>query len=143
MKTLLAIALVLLAGCDRKPEAPVISEQTARAMQAAQVSDSTRQHMQFLNQLRQDDALSSAIHRTTLTEEKQIGVVLYSTVKPEAVAGLMRWALTEMAHKFPGEDVSILVFMTATPPQKIGEARLDGKTGEISYTASDMQPPQP
>ena len=105
--------------------------------------EATRRHLMFLNQIRQDDALSSSIHRTTLTDEKQIGVVLYSTVKPEAVPGFMRWTLTEMAHEFPGEDVSILVFMTATPPQKIGEARLDGKTGEISYTAAEPQPAQP
>ena len=105
--------------------------------------ESTRRHLMFLNQIRQDDALSSLIHRTLLTDEKQLGVVLYSTVKPEAVAGFMRWALTEMAHEFPGEDISVLVYMTATPPRKIGEARLDGKTGEISYTASDLQPSRP
>lgn len=131
---LLAMALVLLAGCDRQPAAPVISEQTVRARQAAQVPEETRRHWMFLNQVRQDDALNRSIHRTLLTEEKQLGVVLYATVKPEAVEDVIHQAMTEMARKFPGEDVSVLVYMTATPPRKIGVARLDGKAGAITYT---------
>ncbi len=134
MRILLAIALMLLAGCDRQPAAPVVSEQTVRARQAAQAPDSTRRHWLFLNQVRQDDALSRSLHRTLLTEEKELGVVLYATVKPEAVEDVMRQAMTEMARKFPGEDVSVLVYMTATPPRKIGVARVDGKSGAITYT---------
>ncbi|MEO7724101.1 MAG: hypothetical protein ABIU29_05350 [Chthoniobacterales bacterium] len=137
MKMLLAMALLSVAACNRsEPEAsaPAISAQEAKARHASQAPAATRQHWTFLNQIRQDDTLSGSIHRTLLNEQQQIGVVLYTSVKPEDVAGLMRWALTEMAHKFPHEDIALAVYMTANPPRQIGVAHLDGKTAKINYT---------
>ena len=138
MKLLLAIAFLSLAACNRSqteaPATPTVSAQQTKARQAAQAPAATRQHWTFLNQIRQDDALSGSIHRTLLNEQQEIGVVLYASVKPEAVEGLMRWVLTEMAHKFPHEEITIAVYMTANPPRKIGVAHLDGKTETPTYT---------
>jgi hypothetical protein len=52
---------------------------------------------------------ASFIHRTMLTEENQIGVVLFSSVKPEQASAVMNKVMTEMGQEFPHEDVTIPV----------------------------------
>lgn len=139
MRKLFLVALLALAGCDRtKPEAqpptPVVTAQQTMARRAAEVPDPIKRHWTFLNQIRQDDAFSGSIHRTLLNEQGQLGVVLYSSVKPEEVPAMMEQVLGQMAHKFPGEDATFIVYMTSNPPRKLGVAQLDGKTGKTTYT---------
>ena len=40
---------------------------------------------------------------------------------------------TEMAREFPGQDLTVLAYAPSNPPRKIGTARLDGRTREMSY----------
>ncbi len=138
MKKLLLVACFFVIGCHKPEPAeppPTPSVQQKRAERAVAVPESTQRHWTFLNQIRQEDAFSGSISRTLLDEQNQLGVVLYSSVKPEAVPDLMRAVLRGLAQKFPGEDATVIVYMTATPPRKIGSAHLDGKTEEPTYTA--------
>jgi len=43
--------------------------------------------------------------------------------------------MTEMAHEFPYEELTLTVYQVATPPRKIGVAHVDGQTSEATYTA--------
>jgi hypothetical protein len=139
MRILFVVALLSLAACKRsQPEAPaqsplMIAQQT-RAKQTAQLPESTQRHWAFLNRIRQDDTLNSSISRTLVNDENQLGVVLFSSVTPGTVPALMHTVLTQMAQKFPGEDVVLVVYASATPLRKIGVAHLDGKTEAITYT---------
>jgi hypothetical protein len=56
--------------------------------------------LDFLNRLRQEDAFNSVIHRTQLSEQNQLGVVLLSNVALETVPDLMRKVMTEVSHEF-------------------------------------------
>jgi len=134
----LAVSLALLAACHRsKPaaESPTPSVQQQRAESAAAVPESTQRYWTFLNRLRQKDAYSDVIHRTQLNEQNQLGVVLYSSVALETVPDLMCKVMTEMAHEFPNEELTLTVYQVATPPRKIGVAHVDGQTSEATYTA--------
>ncbi len=134
---LVGLSLALLAACgrsERSAESPTPSVQQQRAESAAAVPESTQRHWTFLNRLRQEDAYSGVIHRTQLTEQNQLGLVLYSSVALETVPDLMRKVMTAMAQEFPHEDVTLAVYQTATPPKRIGTAHLDGQTGEATYT---------
>ncbi len=137
MRKLLVVALFFVTGCHKPEpaaESPTPSVQQQRAERAAEVPESTQRHWNFLNRLRQEDAYSGAIHRTMLNEQNQLGVVLYSNVALETVPDLIRKVMTEMAQEFPQEDVDLVVYKVAVPPQKIGTAHVDGKTGEATYT---------
>ncbi len=137
MRTLLLVALLFLPACHRSKEAAepaTPSVQQQRAERAAEVPESMQRHWTFLNRIRQDDAYNSAIHRTMLNDQNQLSVVLYSRVALDTVPDLMRKVMTEMGQEFPQEDVDLVVYKVAVPPQKIGTAHVDGKTGEVSYT---------
>jgi hypothetical protein len=93
-----------------------------------------QRHWTFLNRIRQDDEFNSIIFRTMLNEDNQIGVVVFSSVKPEQVSAVMNKVMTEMGREFPHEDVTVAVYQVATPPRKIGTANLDGQTEKATYT---------
>ena len=102
MRMLLVAAILSLAACHRSTptaESPTPSTQEQRAERAADLSESTQRHWTFLNRIRQDDAL--------LNEENQLGVVLFSSVKPEQVSAVMDKVMSEMAREFPHEDVTL------------------------------------
>lgn len=132
----LAVAASLgMAACVKpKPvaETATPSPQEKLAARAAVVPKPVQDQWTILNRIRQDESLS--IGRTMLDDQNQLGVVLAADVAPEKVEGIMRTVLTEMAHDFPKEDVTVGVFQSANPPRKIGVAHLDGKTEEATYT---------
>ncbi|MBA3650826.1 MAG: hypothetical protein H0W66_04915 [Chthoniobacterales bacterium] len=137
MRKLLVLACLFVIACHKpEPSAPppTPSAQERRAERAAAVPEAIQRHWTFLNQIRQDDAVSGSISRTLVNDQNQLGVVLYSSVTPDKVPDLMREVLRQMGAKFPGEDTTLGVYMTASPPRKIGVAHLEGKTAETSYT---------
>lgn len=133
---LLVVALLIVAACHRPEpvaEAPTPSAQQKRAERASKVPTATQRHWTFLNRIRQHDAFNSAIQRTLVNDQNELGVVLYSSVASDKVSDLMRKVMAEMAQEFPREDVTLAVYKAGTPPQKIGAAHLDGKTEEATY----------
>jgi len=134
---LLVVALSVFSACH-KPEpvaqSPTPSVVQKRAERAAEVPASMQRHWTFLNRIRQDDAFNSLIDRTMLNEDNQLGVVLFSSVKPEQVSDAMNKVMTEMGREFPHEDATVAVYQLATPPKRIGTAHLDGQTEKATYT---------
>ena len=88
----------------------------------------------YLNRIRQSDTLSTSIVRTLLDDQNRLGIVLFSSVTPENVPALMRQVMTEMVKEFPRTDLTLDVYQSATPPKKLGTAKLNGQTGEVTYT---------
>ena len=134
---LLGAVLVSVVACHKpKPatEPATPSEQQKRAARVAEAPESARRHWSYLNRIRQDDSLNSLIDRTRLSDEGEVGVILFSSVTPDKVPALMRQVMTEMAQEFPREDVTLSVYVQPSPPRKIGIAHLDGQTGEVTYT---------
>ena len=119
-------------SCHRPPsEREIRAEQSARA---AKASESTRQHLAYLDRIRQRDPFRSSIERTLLTEQSEAGVVLSASSPPDKVPALMRDVMKEIEQKFPREDVTLIVFASPSPPRKIGTAHLNGQTEETTYT---------
>jgi hypothetical protein len=128
-------ALLAMLSCHRPPKpATETADRAARAALAAEASESTRRHWAYLDRIRQADSLNSSIDRTLLSDQHELGVVLFSSVTPETVPPLMSAVMKEMAQKFPKEDVTLSVYAASTPPHKIGTAHLNGQTGETTYT---------
>ena len=138
LRLMLGAALLSLLACQKiKPEIenPTPSDQQRQAARAAEVPESTQRKWTHLNRIRQKDAFNTSIDRTLLDDQGQLGIVLYISVAPEKVPALVRDVMTEMAREFPQEDVTLGVYRSASPPQRLGTAHLDGKTGESTYTA--------
>ena len=138
MRTLLLlVALLFLPACHRSKEAAAPatpSLQPEGAERAAEVPELMQRQWTFLNRIRQDEAYSEMIARTMLNDEHEISIVLYPRVALATVPDLMRKVMTAMGQEFPHEDATVAVYQIAKPPKKIGTARLNGKTGEGSYT---------
>ena len=120
----------VLAACHKPEpvlESPTPSVEQKRAERAAEVPESMQRHWTFLNRIRQDDAFNGLIHRTMLTQENQIGAVLFSSVKPEQVSAGMTKVMTEMGREFPHEDVTVAVYQVATPPNESARRISTGK----------------
>jgi len=128
---LLLAFLLAVSSCQRQ-----LSEREDRALRAkreAAASESTRQQLAYLDRIRQRDPFNSSIERTLLTEQSEPGLVLSTSITSEKVPAFMNDLMKEMAQKFPGQDVTLIVFASASPPRKIGTAHLNGQTGESTY----------
>ncbi len=115
-------------------ESPTPSEEQVRAERDAQAPDEMQKQWTYLNRIRQSDALNTSIDRTMLDDQNHLGIVLFSSVTPDKVPALMRQVMTEIAQEFPREDLTLDVYQSATPPRKMGNAHLDGQTGQVTYT---------
>ncbi len=139
MRPFLLIGLLFVAACHRsqptaEPTTP--STQQKRAERAAAVPPARQQQWTYLNRLRQGEAFNSAIARTMVNEKNRLGLVLFSRVQPDEVPELMRKIMAEMAQEFPHQEITLGVYEEAVPPREIGEAQLNGETGETEYVAA-------
>ncbi|HUR45967.1 MAG TPA: hypothetical protein VMZ27_08855 [Candidatus Saccharimonadales bacterium] len=88
----------------------------------------------FLNDIRQADPAYKTIQKAVLNENNELGLVLSRNVEMDAVPALIKSVLTRMAHSFPSQDLTVIVYAPASPPLKIGEGHLDARTRQMSYT---------
>jgi hypothetical protein len=130
----------LLVGCDQ-PAPPVVSNgrglaPNSRSIERGQSSAETVREQQaaFLNRIRQSDPQFETIQKAVLNEQNELGLVLNRNVDLESIRPLMRTMLTQMAKEFPGQDLTVVAYAPANPPMKIGTARLDAQTRQMSYT---------
>ena len=91
--------------------------------------------MAFLNRIRAADPQQTTIDRALLNEQNELGLVLDRRVEMDKIPQLMRMMLTQMAGEFPGEDLTVLAYAPSEPPRKIGTARLNAQTRDMTYTA--------
>ena len=90
--------------------------------------------MAFLNRIRDADPKRQTIERAVLNEENELGLILGRGVEMSKISDLMRTMLTQMAAEFPGEDLTIVAYAPSNPPMKIGTARLDASSRDMTYT---------
>ncbi|MDB6175325.1 MAG: hypothetical protein JWL59_4636 [Chthoniobacteraceae bacterium] len=89
--------------------------------------------MAFLNKIRAADPQQRTIDRALLNEENELGLVLDRSVDMDKIPALMKTMLTQMSREFPGQDLTVIAYAPSTPPRKIGTARLDSRTRDMTY----------
>ena len=127
-----------LVSCDVAPPAsPTVSPDTA-ADPGKPTTDRTslkQRQAAFLNRIRAADPQQTTIDRALLNEQNELGLILDRRVEMDKIPDLMRTMLTQMAREFPGEDLTVIAYAPSEPPRKIGTARLDARTRNMTYDA--------
>ena len=136
LKWVAAVAIgALAAGCDQPTSAPPSTESESRPTTPPLATDNVKQRQaDFLNRIRAADPQHQRIDRAMLNDQNELGMILDRTVEMDRVPDLMRSILTQMAREFPGEDLTVLAYTPSNPPHKIGTARLNAQTRDMSYT---------
>lgn len=88
----------------------------------------------FLNRIRAADPDHRTIDHAMLNEQNELGLILDRTVEMDRVPDLMRSILTQMAREFRGQDLTVLAYTPSNPPHKIGTARFNAQTRDMTYT---------
>ena len=136
---ILAALALALAACDAPPpppatrSAPVEATQPAITQPAAPADVKQRQAA-FLNRLRAADPQQRTIDRAMLNAENELGLVLDRSVEMDKIPALMKTMLTQMAREFPGHNLTVLAYTPSEPPRKVGTARLNAQTRDMTYT---------
>jgi len=130
----------LLASCDTRQSISSSNAPPAEQNRVPQPDDRSnfkQRQLAFLNRIREADPQQRTIDRAMLNEQNELGIILDGNVAMDRIPDLMRMMLTEMAREFPGQDLMVLAYTPSNPPRKIGTARLDGRTREMSYVPED------
>ena len=94
-----------------------------------------KQHqIEFLNRIRKADPQHQTIERAVFNEQNELGLILNRSVEMDKIPALMRSMLVQMARVFPGKDSTIFAYAPSNPPRKIGTARLNARTRDMTYT---------
>jgi hypothetical protein len=93
----------------------------------------------FLQRIRSSDPQFQTIDRALFNERNELGVVLNRSVEMDAIPQLMRSLLTQMAREFPGQDLTILAYAPTEPPRRLGVARLDARSRQMTFTTDQQQ----
>jgi hypothetical protein len=130
-------AALFLSSCDRPPAAPPPqnSGNGAASSHSVQPSgDLKGRQMAFLNRIRESDPQQRTIERALLNEQNELGLILDRSVEMKKIPALMRTMLTQMAKEFPGENLTVIAYTPSNPPHKIGTARLNASSRDMTYT---------
>ena len=146
MRSLIAMLVGLAGiGCDVPPpptsstsERPTRSIPEQREPAAGgpiQVDGDLRtRQLAFLDRIREADPQQRTIERALLNEQNELGLILDRSVEMDKIPQLMRTMLAQMAKEFPGQDLTVIAYTPSNPPRKIGTARLNARTRDMSYT---------
>jgi hypothetical protein len=94
-----------------------------------------KQHqIAFLNRLRKADPQHLTIERALFNDKNELGLILNRNIELDKISALMRSILSRMAREFPGQDLTVLAYTPSNPPRKIGTARLNARTRDMTYT---------
>jgi hypothetical protein len=105
-----------------------------QAQSRSAASDLRQRQVEFLHRLRQADPRYQTIEKAVLNEQNELGVILNRQVEMEAVRPLMKTLLTQMAKAFPRHNLTVIAYAPSEPPLKIGTARLNARTQQMTYT---------
>jgi hypothetical protein len=130
---LLAFPALILVACDAPPPG-VAGDDSVRVTETAPAQNLKQRQATFLNRLRDADPQGRTIDRALLNEQNELGLILDRSVEMDKIPALMRTMLTQMAREFPGEDITVLAYTPSNPPRKIGTARLNAATRDMTYT---------
>jgi hypothetical protein len=146
----LAGAATVFQGCEPGPQQqaqpdPPPPKIELRASAETSARDAQVKQLEFLNRIREADPDKRTIEKALLNEQNELGLILNRSVEMETIPALMKTMLTEMSKEFPGQDLTVIAYAPSSPPMKIGTARLDAQTREMTYTAetpkSEHRPP--
>ena len=126
--------LPALGGCGGPVAAPAVPSPQEHSITKMPALGIREKQAAFLNQIRSADPDARTIDRALINEQNELGLILDRTVELEKIPGLMRLMLTKMAAQFPGEDLTVIAYTPSNPPRKVGTARLDTRTRDMSYT---------
>jgi hypothetical protein len=104
------------------------------AAQSETESNLKQRQIAFLNRIRKADPEHRTIERAVFNEQNELGLILNRNVELDKIPALMRSMLTQMARAFPGQDLTVLAYTPSKPPRKIGTARLNARTRDMTYT---------
>ncbi len=128
-------ALAILAGCDVPVSTPPVSQDERQSSRPGVARDNLKQRQaDFLNRIREADPQHRTIDRAMLNEQNELGLILDRSVEMDKVPDLMHTVLGQMAREFPGQDLTVLAYTPSNPPHKIGTAKLNAQTRDMSYT---------
>ena len=131
------LCLALWAGSNLgKAASPPAPPGFAQRNEATETEGSLKQHqIAFLTRIRKADPQRQTIVRALFNSQNELGLILNRNVEMDKISALMRSMLTQMAREFPNRDLTILAYTPSNPPRKIGTARLNAGTREMTYTA--------
>ena len=92
-----------------------------------------QRQIEFLNRIRKSDPNHRTIERALFNDRNELGLILNHSVEMDKIPALMRTMLTQMAREFPGQDLTVLAYTPSNPPRKIGTARLNARTRDMTY----------
>ena len=113
---------------------PSITFQWSGAVYLETESNLKQRQIEFLNRIRKADPQHQTIERAVFNEQNDLGLILNRSVEMDKIPALMRSMLVQMARAFPGRDLTILAYAPSNPPRKIGTARLNARTRDLTYT---------
>ena len=113
---------------------PANGLERASDSQPSAQGDLKRRQIEFLNRIRNSDPERRTIERAIFNDKNELGLILSRGVELDKIPALMRSMLTQMAREFPGHDLTALAYAPSNPPRKIGTARLEARTREMTYT---------
>jgi hypothetical protein len=125
-----------LSACEAAPPPAFPSSRAFEQRVATQLDqgDLKQRQIAFLKQIRKADPEHRTIERALFNEQNDLGLILNRSVELNKIPALMRTMLAQMARAFPGQDLTILAYTPSTPPRKIGTARLNARTRDMTYT---------
>jgi hypothetical protein len=88
----------------------------------------------FLNRIRRADPERRTIERAVFNPQNDLALILARGVEMDKIPPLIRSILTQMAHEFPGQDLTVVAYAPANPPLKIGTGRFNARTRDMTYT---------
>jgi len=130
---LLAFQALILVACDAPPPGVAVDD-GGQVTETIPAQNLKQRQAAFLNRLRDADPRGRTIDRALLNEQNELGLILDRSVEMDKIPALMRTMLTQMAREFPGEDITVLAYTPSNPPRKIGTARLNAATRDMTYT---------
>jgi hypothetical protein len=137
MACLILCSLLGLIGCSPRSEpvaSPAESPPPSRAEESTAGTSFKQRQVTFLNRIRDADPQHQVINRALLNERNELGLILDRSVELNRIPDLMRSFLTQMAREFPQQDLTVIAYAPSNPPLKVGTARFNSQTRQMSYT---------
>ena len=120
-----------LHDCDASSPA---AELSSVATQSETQGSLKQRQAAFLIRMRKADPEHRTFERAVFNEQNDLGLILSRSVELDKIPALMRSILTQMARAFPGQDLTAIAYGPSNPPRKIGTARLNARTRDMTYT---------
>lgn len=113
---------------------PSIALRRYTAYQLQNDVDLKQRQVAFLNRLRRADPERRTIERAVFNPQNELALILARSVELDKIPALMRSVLIQMAHEFPGQDLTVFAYAPSDPPRKIGTGRFNARTRDMTYT---------